>query len=219
MKKKSEVSRVQKTPISYKFELNEEQKKVKAGSYEKAVSFILGPWGTGKTAAAVHIGLDYIFKRDQPFDKMILSRPIDFKPTGFLTGNMDEKMAFHIMPLKQNLYAAYGKEKIDKMFSDGVIQIIPIDYMKGMTFVNAIVIVDEFEDISYEDFKQISTRLGKGSKLFFTGDEHQTKKGFKESCMNKITKLEHSNLVNFHRLTINHRELEIEQILNYIENE
>lgn len=214
--KNKNVNKVQKTPIKYQIQLNEEQKAVKEGVFKFSTTFIIGSWGTGKTLTAVQIALDLVFRKDTSFDKIILSRPIDFSATGFLKGSADEKMAFHIFPLKQNLYALYNKEKIDKMFLDGIIQVIPIDYMKGITATNAIMIIDEFEDIKYDDFKLIATRLGKGSKLIFTGDLAQAENK-KESCINKILCLEHSGLVNFHKLTANHREPEIIEILKYIE--
>lgn len=212
-----ETSKVQKTPIKYSLSLTEEQKLVKASVYERDVNFIMGDFGTGKTLAACLIALDFLFKKDNNIDKIIITRPIDFNATGYLKGSMDEKMALHIMPVKQNFYCAYGKEKIDKLFSDGTIQILPIDYMKGMTFLNAITIVDEFEDITYDEFKLILTRLGKGSKLIFTGSEEQIDKKLKDtSCIHTIKHLKDSNLVGFHTLTINHRNQSIAKILDYI---
>ena len=208
--------RVQKNEIKYGVTLTEEQKLVKADVYKHDVNFILGDYGTGKTLCAAIIALDFLFRNDSTIDKIIITRPINFDATGFIKGSMDDKMAFHIMPLKQNLYQAYDKTKIDNLFKDGTIQIIPIDYMKGMTFVNAITIVDEFEDINYHDFKLILTRLGKNSKLIFTGSEEQTDN--LESCIKRIKCLEKSSLVGYNTLTINQRNEDIAKILNYLED-
>lgn len=213
----SEVSKVQKTPIKYGFALTEEQKLVKEGVFEKDVTFILGNYGTGKTACATQIALDLVFRKDTAIDKIFITRPINFEATGFLKGDISEKMAIHMMPVKQNLYALYNKEKIDNMFKDGIIQILPIDYMKGITVTNGVMIVDEFEDITYEDFKTIITRLGKGSKLIFSGSEEQI--GIKNSCLSKIKKLKDCELVNYHVLTTNHRNTIIQKVLDYIENQ
>lgn len=215
-KVKSTVSKVQKTEIKYGIQFTEEQKKVKEGVYKKAVTFINGKFGTGKTLCACQIALDLIFKKDNPLDKIYISRPLDFNATGFLKGSADEKTMFHIFPLKQNLYASYGKDRVDKMFTDGTIQMFPIDYMKGLTIANAVLIIDEYEDINYEDFKLIITRLGRGSKLIFTGDEAQS--SLKNNCIIRIKSLFDTNLVNAHTLTINHREPEVEGILNFLEN-
>ena len=215
-----EIPKVQKTPIKYSVQLTEEQKLVKASVYEKDVNFVMGEFGTGKTLVACLIALDFLFKKDNNIDKIIITRPIDFNATGYLKGTIEDKMALHIMPIKQNLYNAYNKEKIDKLFQEGVIQILPIDYMKGMTFLNAITIVDEFEDITYDDFSLILTRLGKGSKLIFTGSEEQIdKKMINTSCIHRIKCLKHSDLVGFHTLTINHRNENIAKILDYIKKQ
>lgn len=214
-----EIKTVQKTPIKYNVSLTDEQKLVKASVYDKDVNFVLGEFGTGKTLVACLIALDFLFKKDNNINKIIITRPIDFNATGYLKGTIEEKMALHIMPIKQNLYNAYNKEKIDKLFQEGIIQILPIDYMKGMTFLNSITIVDEFEDITYEDFKLILTRLGKGSKLIFTGSEEQIDRRINShSCMHRIKCLKDSDLVGFHTLTVNHRNEDIVRILNYIKS-
>lgn len=211
------TKRVQKNPIKYGIQLTEEQKLVKASVFDKDVNFVLGEYGTGKTQVACLIALDFYFRNDTNIDKIIITRPIDFAATGYLRGSIIEKMAMHIMPLKQNFYQAYGKEKIDKLFDEGIIQIIPINYMKGITFLNSITIVDEFQDINYEDFRLILTRLGKGSKLIFTGSEQQIDISMKNtSCIHRVKCLKNSDLVGFHTLSTNHRNESILKILNYI---
>lgn len=208
--------RVLKTEIKFQLALTDEQKLVKATVYNQDVTFVLGDFGTGKTLVACQIALELLFKKH--IERIIITRPIDFEATGYLKGTIEDKMALHIMPLKQNFYMAYGKEKIDQLFKDGIIQILPIDYMKGMTFTNACTIVDEFEDISYEDFKLILTRLGKDSKLMFTGSEEQTdKKLVATTCLRRIKKLKDSGLVGWHTLTVNHRNQDIVKILDYLE--
>ena len=216
--KPTQVSKVQKTPIKYNIEFTEEQKRVKEGVYRKAITFINGTWGTGKTNCAIQIGLDLIFKKDNNITKMYISRPLDFGSTGYIKGSIDEKMSYHVFPLKQSLYASYGKEKIDKMFIDGDIQVFPIDYMKGMTVANAVMIIDEYEDINMADFKLITSRLGKGSKLIFTGDLAQTKL-IKDSCIHTVKKSFNTEYVNAHTLTANFREPEAALLLDYLDKE
>lgn len=207
--------KIPKNDIKFNFSLTDEQKLVKASVYDKDVTFVLGTWGTGKTAVACQIALDLLFKKHNGIDKIYISRPIDFTATGYLKGSLSDKMDLHIMPIKQNLYSAYNKEKIDSLFNDGIIQIIPIAYMKGMNQLNSVTIIDEFEDVNYHDFKVILTRLCKGSKLIFTGSEEQI--DVKDSCIPRIKKLDGSGLVGYHTLTTNHRNEDIVKILDYIE--
>jgi phosphate starvation-inducible PhoH-like protein len=201
-----------KGDIKFAVQLNEEQKLVKAGVFEKDVSIILGDFGGGKTMTACYIALDLLFRRK--VERIFITRPIDFEATGFIKGSIDEKLAFHIFPIKQNMYTCYNKQKIDDLFKDGTIQIIPIDYMKGITFQDSCTIVDEFEDISFEDFKLILTRLGIGSKLLFTGSAEQI--SVKDSCIHRIQCLKNCPEVNFHVLKEQHRNENILKILNHI---
>lgn len=205
-------NRERKNDIKYSVSLNEEQKLAKGGVYEKDVSFFLGDFGSGKTQCAALCALDLLFKKH--IERIFITRPIDFKATGYLTGDINEKMAFHLFPVKQCFYAAYSKEKIDKLFADDIIKIIPIDYMKGITFMNACTIVDEFEDINYEDFKVILSRLGKGSKIIFTGSEEQI--AIKDSCIPKIKCLKNFEPVNYNVFTSQHRNDSIQKIFDYI---
>ena len=201
-----------KTEIKYSVTLTEEQKLGKAGVYEKDVSFFLGDFGSGKTQCAALCALDLLFKKH--IDKIFITRPIDFSATGYLTGDANQKMEFHVFPVKQCFYSAYDKAKIDKLFADEIIKIVPISYMKGMTFLNACTIVDEFEDISYEEFKLILSRLGKHSKLIFTGSEEQI--DIKNSCISKIKCLKNFEPVNYHVFKSQHRNEDIQLILDYI---
>lgn len=197
-----------------KIQLDDSQKLAKAGVYDKDISIFLGNFGSGKTLTAVQAALDLLLKKQ--ITKIFITRPINFEATGFLKGSASDKMTFHIYPIKQNMYDTYNKEKIDQLFEDGTIQIVPIDYMKGYTFTNSCTIVDEFEDITIEDFKLILTRLGVGSKLIFIGSEEQI--GIKNSCIKDIKKLKDCEHVNFHTLTGQHRNENIQKILNFLKN-
>jgi len=206
--------RAPKGDIKYQIQLTDEQKEVKKGAYQKDVTIVLGHFGSGKTLVAAQIALDMLFKKQ--VSKIYITRPINFEATGFLTGSADEKLAFHTFPIKQNFYACYSKVKIDELFKDGTIQIVPIDYMKGYTFADSCTIVDEFEDINYKDFELILTRLGKGSKLLFTGSEEQI--DIKDSCISKVKCLQNFDLVNYHVLTSQHRNEDIMKIIDYIKD-
>lgn len=212
VKEKLTTKKELKNEIKYQIQLTDEQKAVKSGAYQKDVSIVLGHFGSGKTLVAAQIALDMLFKKS--VSKIYITRPIDFAATGYLTGSADEKLAFHTFPIKQNFYACYSKVKIDELFKDGTIQIVPINYLKGYTFADSCTIVDEFEDVNYKDFELILTRLGKGSKLIFTGSEEQI--DIRDSCINKIKCLKDFDSVNYHVLTSQHRNESIMKILNYI---
>lgn len=203
-----------KNEIKYGVTLNEEQKLAKAGAFNKDVTILLGNIGSGKTLCGVQIALDMLFKKQ--VSKIYLTRPISFDATGFLTGNAKEKMYFHTFPLVQNLEACYRKDAIEKLFTEGKIEVVPIDYLKGYTIADAAMVIDEFEDISFREFEMILSRLGKDSKMIFTGSEEQI--DVKKSCIPQVKLLKDCPVVNFHTFKAFHRNEAIIQILDHIKN-
>lgn len=204
-----------KNPVKLSIQLNEEQKKVKECVLENDITFILGNFGSGKTLTACAIALDFLHKGE--VGQIIVARPFDFKATGYLTGSAEEKLMYHMMPIRQNFYRCYDPKKIDEYYKENKIQILPIPYLRGVTFTNAIVIIDELQEVEYQDFELILSRLGVDSKMIFTGSKEQNVLGNK-SCINKILKLKDSGLVCFTELVSNHRNPNIQKILDYLKN-
>ncbi len=121
------------------------------------------------------------------------------------------------MPIKQNFYRCSNPQKIDEYYKENKIQILPIPYLRGVTFTNSIVIIDELQEVEYQDFELILSRLGRDSKMIFTGSREQNVLGNK-SCIEKIMKLKDSGLVCFTELTSNHRNPKIQEVLDYLNN-
>ena len=112
------------------------------------------------------------------------------------------------------------KSYYDKMQKEGLIKVMPIEVAKGVTFIRSVVIVDEFQDMDYEDFRTILTRLGNGSKMIFCGSKQQIARQInKSSCIKDVMRLENSGLVGFKTLTANHRNPVLTEIIKYLENE
>jgi len=199
-------------------DLNEEQKEFVEQFYNYDVTFLLGDFGSGKSLAAVHTALKAF--REKQFNEIWITRPMIDKKTGALPGEIRDKLAPWIFPIIQNLEVCQGKEMTEKMEKEGLIKIMPIQFAKGVTFMKSVVIVDEFQDMDYEDFRTILTRLGEGSKIIFCGSKQQIDKSIgKNSCIYDILKLEQSNLVGFKTLTANHRNPILTEIIKYLENE
>lgn len=210
----SAESRRPKGPIKFMVQLNEEQKAAKALVFNNDVNIILGNAGSGKTLLACNIALDMLFNK--LVEKIIVIRPIDFEATGYLKGSFNEKAQYHMMPIKQNFYATYKREKIDSLYADNSIEVLPLPYLRGVNFSNSVVIFDEAQEANFEDFKLSLTRLCKGSKIIYTGSVEQNTMGAK-SCINQILKLKDSGLVGFTELKTNHRNQLIYPILEYLE--
>ena len=164
--------RIVKNPIKFKITLNEEQKEAKAKILENTLTILAGRAGSGKTLLAVQIALDGLLRRH--YEKIIITRPtVSKEEIGFLPGDLREKMDPWIQPIYQNMYALYDKEKVEKLIEDGKIEIVPLAFMRGRTFLDSCIIVDEAQNVTHEQMEMIATRIGLRSKMIVCGDDHQ----------------------------------------------
>lgn len=203
-----------KNPIKFKISLNEEQKDAKQLILDNPVTLLKGMAGSGKTLVACQSALDMIFKQD--VERIIITRPtVSKEEIGFLPGDLKEKMDPWLAPIYANLYMLYDKDKIDKMVNDNIIEIVPFAFMRGRTFPNAFVIVDECQNITHSQTEMILGRLGKGGKMVFCGDITQTDlKSKKDSGIGFFTRLEENiKGVKIFTLKTNHRHEIVEPIL------
>ena len=208
-----------KNPITFKLQLNEEQKQAKAKILESTITLLAGAAGSGKTLLACQIGLERLFMRE--VEKVIITRPtVSKEEIGFLPGDLREKMDPWVQPIYQNMFLLYNKEKVEKCIAEGQIEIVPVSFMRGRTFVNCIVIVDEAQNVTHEQMEMIVTRIGKGSKMIICGDDAQvdlkkrSDSGFKflYKAASKIKKLEAITLKT------NHRDPIVEDLLRYYDD-
>ena len=209
------AKRKPKGPIKFKLTLNEEQKEAKKIILETPVTLLKGMAGSGKTLLACQIALDLYFQKE--IEKIIISRPtVSKEEIGFLPGDLKEKMDPWLAPIYSNLYMLYTKEKIDQMIKDEELEIVPFAFMRGRTFVNALVIVDESQNITHSQTELMLGRLGKNSKMVFCGDLSQTDlKNKKDSGIGFFVRLE-ENIKGVRIVTLksNHRHEIVENILN-----
>ena len=208
-----------KGEIKFKLTLNEEQKEAKQTILNNPVTLIKGMAGSGKTLLACQIALDMLFKKDT--EKIVITRPtVAREEIGFLPGDIKEKLDPWLAPIYANLYLLYDKEKIDKMIADGTIEIVPFAFMRGRTFPNNVVIVDECQNITHAQTELVLGRLGKGGKMMFCGDLSQTDlKNKKDSGIGFFNRLEENiRGVKVITLKTNHRHEIVEPILKVYED-
>ena len=161
-----------KSPIKFKIELNPEQKEAKAKILQHTVTLLAGSAGSGKTFLACQIALEKLFMKEA--EKLIITRPtVSKEEIGFLPGDLREKMDPWVQPIYQNMYALYDKVKVEQLISNGQIEIVPVSFMRGRTFLDSVVIVDEAQNVTHEQMEMIVTRLGLRSKMIICGDDHQ----------------------------------------------
>ena len=165
--------RVVKNPIKFKISLNEEQKLSKEEILKHTLTILAGRAGSGKTLLAVQVALDGLLRRH--YEKIIITRPtVSKEEIGFLPGDLREKMDPWIQPIYQNMFALYDKVKVEALIEDGKIEIVPLAFMRGRTFLDSCIIVDEAQNVTHDQMEMIATRIGLRSKMIICGDDHQT---------------------------------------------
>lgn len=195
-----------KGPIKFNVALNNEQKEAKALILNSPITVLKGMAGSGKTLIATQVGLDLLFRKE--VDKIIITRPTVSKESiGFLPGDIREKMDPWLAPIYHNLYMLYNKDKVDKELEKGNIEIVPFAFMRGRTFVDSFVIVDEAQNVTHPQMETVIGRLGKGSKMVICGDIAQIDlKDKRETGFSFLARLE-EQVEGFvtHSLQQNHR--------------
>ena len=195
-----------KNPITFKLKLNEEQKIAKQTILLNTITLLAGKAGSGKTLLACQVALDGLFRRH--YEKIIITRPtVSKEEIGFLPGDLHAKMDPWVQPIYQNMYSLYGKDKVQPYIESGAIEIVPVSFMRGRTFVDSCVIVDEAQNVTNDQMEMIVTRVGIRSKMIICGDDGQVDlKGRGESGFRflynqaaKIKKLSSITLLQNHR--------------------
>lgn len=205
-----------KNKIQFNLALNAEQKATKASVLKDTISILMGRAGSGKTLLATQIALEHLYYRE--VERIVITRPtVSDEDIGFLPGDLKEKMDPWVSPIYSNMYALSGKAKIDKLLQDNVIEIAPISFMRGRTFVNCCVIVDEAQNITRSQMEMILTRLGVDSKMMICGDVSQSDlKNKKVSGFPYLLDMaDKIRGLNIYELKTNHRHPIVDDILTY----
>ena len=135
---------------------------------------LTGLAGSGKTFLSLMAGIDALASKK--YERIIVTRNIQpvGRDLGYLPGDINEKMAPWMSPLLDN-FKHHFKDKIyfEMMIEKGEIEIAPLSYIRGRTFNNSYLIVDEAQNATIHELKTIITRLGENSKVVLMGDTDQ----------------------------------------------
>lgn len=134
------------------------------------VVFVIGPAGSGKTFLAVSMAIKYL--KSGRVSKVVLTRPAieAGEKIGYLPGGILEKVDPFMRPIYDCLYDILDYREMIKLMEKGAIEIIPIAFMRGRTLNDSFIIVDEAQNLTYEQVKMVLTRIGMGSKMVLTAD-------------------------------------------------
>lgn len=215
------VENIEKNPpkgkIKFNITLSEEQKEAKTNILYHPYNFLLGKAGSGKTLLAVQVALDMYFTRQ--VNKIIITRPtVSNEDNGYLPGSLSEKMEPWLVPIRSNMRKVYNKPAIlEKMEKEENIELVSLAHFRGRTFDNAVVIVDEFQNLTKAQLGMILGRLGKGSTMILTGDPQQIDLKFSnDSAVHEVPKLKVSDHVFSITLKDNHRHEALNEVLKLL---
>ena len=165
------------------------------GEYLEAIRhndiiFGIGSAGTGKTYIAASYAASELFHRK--VSKIILTRPNveTGRGLGFLPGTLEEKYAPYLLPFDAIFSKALGKGFYEYALKNKDIEPTPLGFLRGTTFENCIVLLDEAQNCTKEEMKMLLSRIGKNCKMIISGDECQSDIGETSGLMDAVKRLD-----------------------------
>jgi phosphate starvation-inducible PhoH-like protein len=153
---------------------NQESLVLALNNQRQHIVVTVGPAGTGKTYLAMLAAVRAL--RNGDCERIVLTRPavgVEDEKHGFLPGNLVAKMEPWTRPLLDVLRQYYRPQDIIGMIDDQIVEIAPLAFMRGRTFVNSWVIADEMQNATPSQVKMLMTRIGEDSRIVITGDIEQ----------------------------------------------
>ena len=161
-------------------------------AYKQGDYFIAlhGVAGTGKTFSALYKAIEEVLDKSNTFEKIIVVRSaVQSREIGHLPGTIDEKMDIYQQPYRQICETLFGrKDAWDRLEEQGHIEFISTSFIRGMSFDNAIIIVDEMQNMTFEEIDTVMTRVGNQSKIIWCGDYRQTDLNKKKNDVSGLLK-------------------------------
>ena len=144
--------------------------------------FLFGAAGTGKTFISLYLALKDVMDLKKPFNKVVLVRSlIPTREIGFLPGDEEDKAALYQVPymnMVQFMFQMPNEQQFntlyDRLKGQGSLFFLSTSFLRGLTFDNSIIIVDECQNLNFHEMDTIITRIGQDSKIVFCGDFDQT---------------------------------------------
>jgi phosphate starvation-inducible PhoH-like protein len=203
--------------VQFNLSLNDEQLIAKDAILKHPYNFVVGNAGCGKTLLSTYIALQELFKGN--VERIVITRPtVGTEDIGFLPGTLEEKLEPWLVPIRSNFRKVYNKpEKLKSLEVEKKIEMISLQHFRGQTFENAVVLIDEFQNLTKIQLRMAVGRLGKGSIMIFCGDFQQIDlKNKNDSAIYDIELLKNSPFVNITELIENHRNEAVSHVLNLL---
>tara|TARA_A100001515_G_scaffold115543_1_gene97193 strand:- start:883 stop:1590 length:708 start_codon:yes stop_codon:yes gene_type:complete len=160
-----------------------DSQKVVFDSWKQGLNqFLFGCAGTGKTFVSLYLALSEVLKNETPYDKVVMVRSlIPTREIGFLPGDEEDKAALYQVPysnMMQFMFEQPNEQAFESLYNrikaQGSFYFLSTSFLRGLTFDNTIIIVDECQNLNFHELDTIITRVGQDSKIFFCGDFSQS---------------------------------------------
>ena len=160
-------------PENIKVQLRQIQNKYVNTILENEITFCQGPAGTSKTFTACYTALKLLASKQ--ISQIVLCKPIQEsgEKLGFLPGDIKEKTDPYMQSYVSNLKKIIGDQVTEALVENEIIVFKPLAFMRGDTFDNSLMILDEAQNATFKQLMLFVTRMGKGSKVIVTGDVSQ----------------------------------------------
>jgi len=173
--------------------------------------FLFGCAGTGKTFVSLYLAMQDVLNLQTKYEKVVLVRSlIPTREIGFLPGDEEDKAALYQVPYQNMVQFMFEqpneqafKMLYDRLKSQGSLYFLSTSFLRGLTFDNTIIIVDECQNLNFHELDSIITRVGQDSKIVFCGDAAQTD-------LQKIS--ERTGIIDFQRIL---QEMEEFQLIEF----
>lgn len=152
---------------------NKKQKEFLNAVAECPVVFAVGSAGSGKTFLAASQAFHYLSY--EFVDRIVIVRPaVATEDLGYLPGDMKEKLDPYLLPLLDAFSDLSNPKMVKDMMAEGAIEVAALAFMRGRTFNNAFIILDEAQNTTIDQMKMFLTRFGENVKVVITGDPTQS---------------------------------------------
>ena len=144
--------------------------------------FLFGAAGTGKTFVSLYLAMQEVLRQDTPYDRVVMVRSlIPTREIGFLPGDEEDKAALYQVPYQNMVQFMFEQPNeqsfnnlYDRLKGQGTLFFLSTSFLRGLTFDNSIIIVDECQNLNFHELDTIVTRVGQDSRIVFCGDFDQS---------------------------------------------